>query len=227
VLLWIQAATVLDIYYHYFHEYKDYINNIFHKSEDPTIEFPGLPFPLATRDIPSFLLPSNVYSFAIPSLEEQFQLFDEETNPRILVNTFQDLEPEALRAVDKVTMIPIGPLIPSAFLDGKDPADTSFGVDIFHGSNDYVEWLDSKPALSVVYVSFGTLAVLGQRQMEELARALLDSGYPFLWVIRETNVKQGKEGKLQDLSCRKELEQRGKIVNWCSQVRNDYTLQYH
>jgi len=135
------------------------------------------------------------------------------------VNTFQDLEPEALKAIDKLTMISIGPLVPSAFLDGKDPTDTSFGGDIFHGSNDYVEWLDSKPALSVVYVSFGTLAVLGQRQMEEVARALLDSGYPFLWVIREPN---GKQEKLQELSCRKELEQRGKIVTWCSQVKKYY-----
>ncbi|BAT86657.1 hypothetical protein LR48_Vigan102s007600 [Vigna angularis] len=217
VLLWIQAATVLDIYYHYFHEYKDYINTI-QKSENSIIEFPGLPFSLATRDVPSFLLPSNAYSFALPSLEEQFKLFDEETNPRVLVNTFQDLEPEALKAIDKLTMISIGPLIPSAFLDGKDPTDTSFGGDIYHGSNDYIKWLDSKPALSVVYVSFGTLAVLGQRQMEEVARALLDSGYPFLWVIREPNGKQEKEEKLQELSCRKELEQRGKIVNWCSQV---------
>ncbi|XP_027903564.1 UDP-glycosyltransferase 75C1-like [Vigna unguiculata] len=214
VLLWIQAATVLDIYYHYFHEYREYINMV-HTSENPIIELPGLPFPLATRDIPSFLLPSNIYSFAIPSLEEHFKLFDEETNPRVLVNTFQDLEPEALKAIDKLTMISIGPLVPSAFLDGKDPTDTSFGGDIFHGSNDYVEWLDSKPALSVVYVSFGTLAVLGQRQMEEVARALLDSGYPFLWVIREPN---GKQEKLQELSCRKELEQRGKIVTWCSQL---------
>ncbi|TKY47805.1 Crocetin glucosyltransferase [Spatholobus suberectus] len=211
-LLWIQPATVFDIYYYYFHEYRDYIS---HKSEDRTIQLPGLPFSLTTRDIPSFLLPSNIYTFALPSLEEQFQELDKETNPRVLLNTFEELEPEALRAIGKFTMIPIGPLIPSAFLDGKDPGDTSFGGDIFDGSNDYVEWLDSKPELSVVYVSFGTLAVLARRQMEEVARALLDSGYPFLWVLRENYEKQGKE---QELSCREELEQRGKIVKWCSQV---------
>lgn len=206
-LLWIQAATVFDIYYYYFHEYGDSFN---YKS-DPTIELPGLPFSLTARDVPSFLLPSNIYRFALPTLQEQFQDLDDETNPIILVNTFQDLEPDALRAVDKFTMIPIGPLnIPSAFLDGKDPADTSFGGDLFDASNDYVEWLDSQPELSVVYVSFGTLAVLADRQMKELARALLDSGYLFLWVIRDM---QGIED-----NCREELEQRGKIVKWCSQV---------
>ncbi|KAL2332624.1 hypothetical protein Fmac_013837 [Flemingia macrophylla] len=210
-LLWIQPATVFDIYYHYFHQYKD---DITHQSH---LELPGLPFPLASRDIPSFLLSSDIYTFVLPSLEEQFQELDQETNPVLLVNTFEELEPEALIAVDKYSMIPIGPLIPSAFLDEKNPSDTSFGADIFDVSNDYVEWLDSKPKLSVVYVSFGTLAVLSKRQMEELARALVDSGYPFLWVIRENNGKEEKE-KLQGLSCGEELEVKGKIVKWCSQV---------
>ncbi|KAL2332623.1 hypothetical protein Fmac_013836 [Flemingia macrophylla] len=210
-LLWIQPATVFDIYYHYFHQYKD---DIAHQSQ---LVLPGLPFSLTSRDIPSFLIPSNIYTFVLPSFEQQFQDLDQETNPILLVNTFEELEPEAFRAVDKFTMMPIGPLIPSAFLDMKDPNDTSFGADIFDVSNDYIEWLDSKPKFSVVYVSFGTLAVLNKRQMEELARALLDSGCPFLWVIRENNGKEEKE-KLQGLSCGEELEMKGKIVKWCSQL---------
>ncbi|KAL2332625.1 hypothetical protein Fmac_013838 [Flemingia macrophylla] len=211
-LLWIQPATVFDIFYHYFHQYKD---DITHQSH---LELPGLPFSLTSRDIPSFLLPSNIYTFALPSFEEHFQELDQETDPVLLVNAFEELEPEALRAVDKYTMIPIGPLIPSAFLDEKDPSDTSFGGDIFDISNDYVEWLDSKPKLSVVYVSFGTLAVLNSRQTEELARSLLDSGYPFLWVITEKYGKEEKE-KLQEVCCMDELEMKGKIVKWCSQVK--------
>lgn len=217
--MWIQPATVFDIYYYYFNGYKDYISNV---SEDATcgsINLPGLSFSLTKRDVPSFLLRSNIYTFALPTLEEQFQDLEEENNPRILVNTFEELEAEALRAVDRFKMIPVGPLIPSAFLDGKNPSDTSFGVDIYDASNDYVTWLDSKVELSVVYVSFGTLAVLSKRQMEEVARALIDSGYDFLWVIRELEKEGKKEGeKLQELSCREELEQKGKIVRWCSQV---------
>ncbi|KAI9195998.1 hypothetical protein LWI28_020137 [Acer negundo] len=114
---------------------------------DPSclINLPGLP-PLTSRDLPSFLIPSNNYSFALPSFQEQLKTLDLETKPRILVNTCDALEPEALRAIDKFNMVAIGPSIPSAFLDGEDPNDTCFGGDIFHGHNskNYKEWLNSK-----------------------------------------------------------------------------------
>ncbi|KAG5015326.1 hypothetical protein JHK82_021014 [Glycine max] len=217
-MLWTQPATILDIFYYYFHEHGEYIKD---KIKDPScfIELPGLPLLLAPRDLPSFLLGSNptIDSFIVPMFEKMFYDLDVETKPRILVNTFEALEAEALRAVDKFNMIPIGPLIPSAFLDGKDTNDTSFGGDIFRLSNGCSEWLDSKPEMSVVYVSFGSLCVLPKTQMEELARALLDCGSPFLWVIKEKENKSQVEGK-EELSCIEELEQKGKIVNWCSQV---------
>jgi len=224
-LLWIQAATVFDIFYYYFHEHGDYITN---KSKDETcsISLPGLSFSLKSRDLPSFLLASNTYTFALPSLKEQIQLLNEENNPTLLVNTVEEFELDALSKVDvgKIKMIPIGPLIPSAFLDGKDPTDNSFGGDVVRvdPKDDYIEWLDSKDEMSVVYVSFGTLAVLSKRQMEEIARALLDSGFSFLWVIRDKKVQQQKQEEVDDdeLSCREELENNmnGKIVKWCSQV---------
>ncbi|KAB1213515.1 Anthocyanidin 3-O-glucoside 5-O-glucosyltransferase [Morella rubra] len=195
-LLWIQPAAVLDIYYYYFNGYGDVIN----------------------RDIPSFMHASNTYNFALPSFQEQLEELKKESTPRILVNTFDALEPEALRAIGKFSLIGIGPLnIPSAFLDGKDPSDTSFGGDLFEGSNDYVEWLNSKPESSVIYVSFGSISVLKKQQMREIARGLLDCSRPFLWVIRAK--ENGEEEKEEDkLSCRDELEQKGMIVPWCSQV---------
>nr|KYP31999.1 Indole-3-acetate beta-glucosyltransferase 1 [Cajanus cajan] len=141
--------------------------------------------------------------------EKQLLALDEETRPRILVNTFEALEPEALSVVEKLNMIPIGPLIPSAFY-GKDPSDNSFGGDVFDLTNGYVEWLEKKKEMSVVYVSFGSYCVLSKAQMEEVARALLDCGRPFLWVVRE---KEELEVELE-----LGLGGKGKIVTWCSQV---------
>jgi UDP:flavonoid glycosyltransferase YjiC (YdhE family) len=215
-ILWIQPATVLDIYYYYFNSYADVIWN---SSNDPScsVKLPGLPL-LAGRDMPSFLLASNTYTSALPSFQEQLEALEKESNPRILVNTFDVLEPDALRAIEKFNVIGIGPLIPSAFLDGKDPSDTSFGGDLFQSSKDYyIKWLNSKPKSSVIYVSFGSLLVLAKQQMEEIARGLLDCGSPFLWVIRAKENKE-EEKEEEKLSCREELEERGMIVTWCSQV---------
>ncbi|AET04103.1 putative crocetin glucosyltransferase [Medicago truncatula] len=203
--LWIEPATVFDILYYYFHGYSNHINNQNQNQNQTTIELPGLPFTLSPRDIPSFLFTSNpsVLSFVFPYFQQDFHELDVETNPIILVNTFEALEPEALRAVDthhNLKMIPIGPLIPS---------DTSFSGDLLQPSNDYIEWLNSKSKSSVVYVSFGSYFVLSERQTEEIASALLNCGFSFLWVMRE---------KEEELKFKDELEKKGKIVKWCSQV---------
>ncbi|KAJ4723070.1 Glycosyltransferase [Melia azedarach] len=219
-LLWLQPALVFDTYYYYFYGFDDYIKEKVNEASC-LIELPGLP-PLSRRDLPSFFLPEtpNTYSTILGSFKEQMERLVEEGNPRILVNTFNALEPETLTAIDKFNMIAVGPLIPSAFLDGKDPSDTSFGCDLFKSSEDYIEWLNSKPKSSVIYVSFGSLCVLAKQQMEEIAKGLLDSGHPFLWVIREKEKQKDKEKEEDELiNYRKELNEKGMIVPWCSQVQ--------
>ncbi|KAJ0093975.1 hypothetical protein Patl1_26163 [Pistacia atlantica] len=199
-LLWIQPAMVFDVYYYYFYGYGNMIKQNAKKGSC-LIELPELPS-LSSCDLPSFLLPSYKYPHALESFQEQMEALHEESNPKILVNTFDALESEALIAIDKFNIIAIGPLIPSAFLDGKDPSDTSFGLDLF------------------LYVSFGSLIVLEKQQMEEIARGLLGSAHPFLWVIRENQNEEEdmEEDKLMSCRSREELEQQGMIVPWCSQV---------
>ncbi|KAA8548347.1 hypothetical protein F0562_000031 [Nyssa sinensis] len=205
---WIQPATVFQIYYYYFNGYGDLIGK---NSSDPScpIEIPGLPL-LTSRDLPSFLVPSdsNRYSFALPIFKEQLELLDAETKPKILVNTFDAIEPEALRAIEKFNLIAVGPLVSSASLEREDPSETQT-------SRDYVEWLNSKPKSSVVYVSFGSVVLLSKLQMEEIARGLLESHRPFIWVIRAMEIGDKQEDKL---GFREELEKQGMIVPWCSQV---------
>ncbi|XP_059632099.1 crocetin glucosyltransferase, chloroplastic-like [Cornus florida] len=214
-LLWIQPATIMDIYYYYFNGYADVIKK---NSCDPfcPIELPGLPV-LTRHDLPSLLLPSptDSYSF-LPVFKKHIDILDAGTTPQVLVNTFDKLESDALQAIKKLNMIAIGPLIPSAFLDGKDPSDTSFGGDMFQKSMDCVKWLNSKPESSVIYLSFGTLTVPTKKQMEEMAHGLLDSRRPFLWVVRKTD-QFGKNIE-NEVICTEELEKQGMIVPWCSQV---------
>nr|AJM89728.1 UDP-glucosyltransferase [Leonurus japonicus] len=214
-LLWIQPATVLAVYYHCFHGYGDEISSC---SDDPSwkIQIPGITT-LAKRDLPSFMLPntSEIYNFTLPLFKEQVDTLDAETKPKVLVNTFDALECDALRAIAAYDLISVGPLIPSAFLDGQDPSDTSFGGDLFKKADDYLEWLNSKPQSSVIYVSFGSLLRLAKPQMEEIGKGLVEANRPFLWVIRASEVEEKEE---ETLSCLKELERIGKIIPWCSQL---------
>ncbi|GJR24007.1 crocetin glucosyltransferase, chloroplastic-like protein [Tanacetum coccineum] len=124
-------------------------------------------------DLPSFLLSSRPkeHNFLLEIVNDHLDVL--KLGPRILVNTFNELEIESIRAIEKLEFFPIGPLIP----------ESSLGGDFFEKMEDeYVEWLNTKQESSVVYVSFGTLATLSMDQQEEIAIGLLECGRPFLWV---------------------------------------------
>ncbi|KAM3327237.1 UDP-glycosyltransferase 75C1 [Capsicum chacoense] len=195
-----------------FTEYADYFKNCSH---DQVVELPGLPR-LSPRDFPSFVFAdvNSIYGWGVKSIIDQIELLNSEGNPRVLVNTFDDLEYDALRALKNLAMVGVGPSIPSAFLDGHDPFDKSFGADMRSSSDSYMDWLDSRANESVIYIAFGSYSEISSQLMEEIAQGLVKCGRPFLWVIRE-----GKEGENQEkLTCKEELEKQGRIVRWCSQV---------
>jgi len=112
----------------------------------------------------------------------------------------------------------VGPLIPSAFLDGKKDDDTDLGADMWKTTN-CMDWLNTKEPASVVYVSFGSVAVLSAEQTEEIALGLKASGYSFIWVIcpsssnGEINIEENlPKGFLTDISGQ------GLVVPWCTQL---------
>ncbi|KAG5588834.1 hypothetical protein H5410_049268 [Solanum commersonii] len=189
---WIQPATVLDIYYYCFTDYADCFKNC---SQDQVVDLPGLPR-LSPRDFPSFVFTdvNSNYGWGVKSIIDQIELLNSEENHRVLVNTFDDLEFDALRALKNLTMVGIGPSIPSAFLDGNDPLDKPFGADLRRSLENYMDWLDAMTKESIIYIAFGSYSEISS--LEEIGQGLIKCGRPFLW----------------------ELEKQGKIVHWCSQV---------
>ncbi|KAK8549331.1 hypothetical protein V6N13_009007 [Hibiscus sabdariffa] len=104
-VLWIQPATVFDIYYFYFNGYESAIKAQTDNSKSKSsIKLPGLP-PLATHDVPSFFNATDVYHSALSMFQEQMEVLAEEPNARTLVNTFDALKPEALKTIEKFKMI--------------------------------------------------------------------------------------------------------------------------
>uniref|UniRef100_A0A0D9WIA1 Uncharacterized protein n=1 Tax=Leersia perrieri TaxID=77586 RepID=A0A0D9WIA1_9ORYZ len=52
------------------------------------------------------------------------------------------------------------------------------------GESSCINWLDSKPHRSVVYICFGSFAPISHDQLDELALGLEASGESFLWAVR-------------------------------------------
>ena len=107
----------------------------------------------------------------------------------------------------------IGPTIPSIYLDKQLEDDKEYGLNLFKPNMDTcMKWLDTKEVGSVVYTSFGSLAALGEEQMEEITWGLKNSNCDFLWVVRESEVKKLPKNFLH------ETTEKGLVVSWCSQL---------
>ncbi|XP_059651628.1 hydroquinone glucosyltransferase-like [Cornus florida] len=98
----------------------------------------------------------------------------------IIVNSFMDLEPgplKALQALEEPKMsriYPVGPLIQIGSSSGSDRSECLL-------------WLDNQPCGSVLFVSFGSGGTLSYNQLRELALGLELSAQKFLWVAKSPN----------------------------------------
>jgi hypothetical protein len=227
-LYWIQPATVLAVYLHFFRATDGVDRAIAAAGGDPwaSVRFPGLP-PLRVRDLPSFIVstPENdPYAFVADAFRELVETLGREDKPSVLANTFDAVEPEAAASLREagVDVVPVGPVV--SFLD--DAAAGAGGAKNGGNNNDlfkqdgegYLDWLDAQAPGSVVYISFGSLSVMSKRQIEEVARGMAESGRPFLWVLREDNRRS--EGAGAGAAPLADWEgERGMVVGWCDQVR--------
>ncbi|XP_004492515.1 soyasapogenol B glucuronide galactosyltransferase [Cicer arietinum] len=80
-----------------------------------------------------------------------------------------------------------------------------------------LNWLNSKPDDSVLYVSFGSLTKLPHAQLVELAHGLENSRHNFIWVVRRKD--EDGESFLEDFEERMKESKKGYIIwNWAPQV---------
>lgn len=198
--LFIQSAISFAIIHRFFNSYDGLHAENDNFGHDVSIKLPKLPL-FTAHDIPSFLLPDNEYhSCMVPIYREHIQTLEKDRNPCVLINTFTELEKDVAYSFPGIKFLPVGPL--------QDKS--SFGC----STDDYLNWLDSKPDRSVVYVSFGSIMVLQEAQKEEIVQGLKGSGRPFLWVIRD--IKDEENSFMSEKYCIS--EEIGLIVPWCSQM---------
>ncbi|KAL8516758.1 hypothetical protein ACS0TY_015137 [Phlomoides rotata] len=117
----------------------------------------------------------------------------EKTSYGVVVNSFEELEPEYVKEYSKVKgekVWCIGPVSLSN-IDSLDLAER--GNKAVIDVQDCLKWLDLHESESVIYASLGSLARLTLDQMIELALGLESLNRPFVWALGG-----GKLGALEE-----------------------------
>ncbi|CAL1387477.1 unnamed protein product [Linum trigynum] len=127
----------------------------------------------------------------------------------LIWNSSEDLEQDALMKCRQVFNVPIFNIGPfhNYFPPSSSPAE----------SQDSISWLDTQAPNSVIYVSFGTMAVLTQTEFLEIAYGLANSQQPFLWVVRPGSVQGSEWLELLSDEFLEKVCGRGEIVKWAPQ----------
>lgn len=111
-------------------------------------------------------------------------------------------------------LVMIGPILPSAYLDQQNDEDTAYGSNLWNPNNSkYLQWLDTRPPNSVVYVSFGTMAGVAPKQVEEISWGLEASEMNFLWVVKESDIDK------LPTEFTNSIGEKGLVVTWCDQLK--------
>nr|GLL47789.1 UDP-glycosyltransferase 74E2-like isoform X1 [Ipomoea trifida] len=195
-----QPASVCAVYYHMLH------GHIQSHTDDSKLRLPSLP-ELEFSDLPSFS-----YFAGIVEEVTEFNISQASNLPKadcFFINTFHSLEDQVVEwMVDKWAVKCVGPLVPIFHKTLHDEKQDR--IDLFELEGEScIEWLDNREPKSVVYVSFGSVVVLTEEQMEHIAWALAQSNKHFIWVVRESEeIKLPKDFKVNEegISTRKEIE---------------------
>ncbi|AQK83275.1 UDP-glycosyltransferase 85A7 [Zea mays] len=133
----------------------------------------GMPT-LRLGDISSFVRTLDPQCFALRVEEDEANSCARARG--VILNTFEDLEHDVLAALRDE--------FPRVYTIGPLAAAAAGALSLWEEDSECVAWLDAQADGSVLYVSFGSLAVLSLEQVAELAWGLAASDRPFLWAVR-------------------------------------------
>ncbi|KAI3964076.1 hypothetical protein MKW92_035874 [Papaver armeniacum] len=184
------------------------------------LDIPGLP-PILSTDLPSSSLNPKDAS------HEPFMFISKTAvqSRGIIVNSFESLEPRAVKAIKGGLCFPDSVITPPVYPIGPLIAEPTASDE----TCDCLVWLDKQPRESVVFLCFGSGGVFSGDQLNEIAVGLEKSGQRFLWVVRIAPPKEknghslgSTEPDLDELLPEGFLErtrERGLVVkNWAPQV---------
>ncbi|CAM8950913.1 unnamed protein product [Rhodiola kirilowii] len=150
-------------------------------------------------------------------------LNDEKGSFGVVLNTFEELEPEYVRVYEKEKEKKVWCIGPVS-LCNKDQSDkVARGNATSIDEEECLKWLGTWDPSSVIYACLGSLCNLPPAQMLELGLGLEASGRPFIWVVRSRG--DSKSNELKEKMEKTGLEERLKnsskglvIWGWAPQV---------
>ncbi|KAH7651729.1 UDP-glucuronosyl/UDP-glucosyltransferase protein [Dioscorea alata] len=171
------------------------------------------------RDFPTFIRTTNpddiLLKFTITEVQRATQA------SAIIINSFEELESPVLNALRSMLTIPIYTVGPLFLLSKHNvPSDapvSSLSLNLWKEDTTCLGWLDKKDKASVLYVNFGSIAVLSKDQLVEFAWGLANSKCDFLWVLRSDLVKEKNYSGDDMEEFLEETRERGLVVSWCPQ----------
>ncbi|KAL6983552.1 7-deoxyloganetin glucosyltransferase, partial [Sarracenia purpurea var. burkii] len=183
-------------------------------SSTPLDWIPGMSN-MRLKDMPSFVRSTNPNDIAFNRWLEEAQ--NGLKSRGIVFNSFDDFEHEVLAAISSVSppTYSIGPLSLLCRSLLPETEAKSARSSLWKESDECVGWLDNQEPNSVVYVNYGSIAVMSDRNQEEFAWGLANSGFPFLWIVRSDLVMGGSAILSEEFV--EETKGRGLIVSWCPQ----------
>ncbi|KAK6159294.1 hypothetical protein DH2020_006608 [Rehmannia glutinosa] len=212
-MLWVQSCACFSVYYHFYHKTVPFPSE---NDLEIDVQLPFLPL-LKHDEIPSFLHPKTPYPFLGKAILGQCKNLSKPFC--ILMDTFQELEREIIEYMSKICrpIKTIGPLFKDLKSNITSSKENAIRADFFTAEN-CVEWLDSKPPQSVVYISFGSIVHLKQEQIDEIAHGLLLAGVLFLWVLRPPQPMESEaEPHVLPEGFLGRVGDKGKILRWAPQ----------
>ncbi|XLR48560.1 hypothetical protein S83_033220 [Arachis hypogaea] len=137
----------------------------------------------------------------------------------IIMNSFQELEPEYERMFKKVRKDKVWCVGPVS-LSNKDQLEKAQrGNKVSTEGWMHQKWLDSQKPKSVIYVCLGSLCNLTATQLIQIGLALEESKRPFIWVIREGSQLKRLEKWIKEDGFEERIKDESLIIRgWAPQL---------
>ncbi|TMW81094.1 hypothetical protein EJD97_012042 [Solanum chilense] len=194
------------------------------KNSDGTalLSFPSYAYPVPTNVLPMVLVDRDTWLGRFLDFARGYR-----KAKGIIINTFAELEVYALDAYNNnhlsrseqahplPSIYPIGPILNQS----KSQSESE--------EAEITNWLDKQPPNSVVLLCFGSQGSLPTDQVKQIAIALDNIGYRFLWSLRrppQINNAQfpGEYTSYSEIlpeGFLKRTEKKGKVVGWVPQLK--------